>query len=216
MPPGAPMQHCGACGGKGMKTFKEGVLTNNPIFAQVLGICSALAVTSKIETSLVMGIGYVLVLSMSTLVVSLMRNTIPHRIRIIAQVLVVCLFVIILDQMLKAFYWQASRQLGPYVGLIITNTLTLGRTEGFSTQNKPLLALVDGAANGLGYASVLAIIGAVREILGSGAIFGHQLLSSGMYMPNQLMILAPGAFFALGILIAVLNFGMEKIGGKKK
>lgn len=210
------MTHCGACDGKGMKTFKDGVLLNNPIFAQVLGICSALAVTSKLETSLVMGIGYVVVLSLSTFVVSLIRKTIPHRIRIITQVLVVCVFVILLDQLLKAFFWNISRELGPYVGLIITNTLTLGRTEGFSIQNKPLLSLIDGSGNGLGYALVLAIIGTIRELLGTGKILGHVILSAHFYTPNQLMVLAPGAFFGLGILIAILNFTVLKPQEAKK
>jgi Na+-transporting NADH:ubiquinone oxidoreductase subunit D len=212
----AGAKRSGPCEGKGVKTFTEGVLTNNPIFAQVLGICSALAVTSKLETSLVMGIGYVFVLSLSAFVVSLLRKTIPHRIRIITQVLVVCVFVIVLDQLLKAFYFQASRQLGPYVGLIITNTLTLGRTEGFSIQNKPLISLVDGAGNGLGYAAVLAVIGTVRELLGSGKLLGHVILSPHIYTPNQLMILAPGAFFGLGILIAVLNVTVLKPKEVKK
>jgi len=206
----AGMTHCGACDGKGAKTFSDGVLYNNPIFAQVLGICSALAVTSKLETSLVMGIGYVFVLSLSTFVVSLLRKTIPHRIRIITQVLVVCVFVILLDQVLKAFFWNISRELGPYVGLIITNTLTLGRTEGFSIQNKPLLSLVDGSGNGIGYALVLAVIGTVRELFGTGKILGHVVLSAAFYTPNQLMVLAPGAFFGLGILIAVLNITVLK------
>ncbi len=205
--PGAP--------GEGKKAFKEGFLTNNPIFAQVLGICSALAVTSKIETSLVMGVGYIFVLALSAWVVSLLRETIPHRIRIIFQVLVVCVFVIVLDQILKAFYWQASRQLGPYVGLIITNTLTLGRTEGFSIRHKPVTALLDGIGNGLGYATVLALLGAIREILGSGKLFGAVLLPGSVYTPNQLMILAPGAFFALGLLIALLNFVMLKTAKRK-
>ena len=200
---------------EGKKAFKEGLLTNNPIFAQVLGICSALAVTSKIETSLVMGVGYVFVLALSAWVVSLLRDTIPHRIRIIFQVLVVCVFVIVLDQLLKAFYWQASRQLGPYVGLIITNTLTLGRTEGYSIRHKPLVALLDGIGNGLGYATVLALLGAIREILGSGKIFGNLILPASIYTPNQLMILAPGAFFALGLLIALLNFVMSRPAKRK-
>jgi Na+-transporting NADH:ubiquinone oxidoreductase subunit D len=200
----------GGAGAEGKRAFLEGILTNNPIFAQVLGICSALAVTSKLETSLVMGIGYVVVLALSAWVVSVLRNTIPHRIRIIVQVLVVCVFVIVLDQLLKAFYWQASRQLGPYVGLIITNTLTLGRTEGFSIQHKPTIALLDGIGNGLGYATVLALLGTIRELLGSGRILGAVILPASVYTPNQLMILAPGAFFALGLLIALLNFAMLK------
>jgi len=201
--------------GEGRKAFREGFLTNNPIFAQVLGICSALAVTSKIETSLVMGVGYIFVLALSAWVVSLLRETIPHRIRIIFQVLVVCVFVIVLDQILKAFYWQASRQLGPYVGLIITNTLTLGRTEGFSIRHKPMTALLDGIGNGLGYATVLALLGAIRELLGSGKLFGAVVLPGSVYTPNQLMILAPGAFFALGLLIALLNFVMLKTAKRK-
>jgi Na+-transporting NADH:ubiquinone oxidoreductase subunit D len=199
----------------GKKAFWEGILTNNPIFAQVLGICSALAVTNKLETSLVMGIGYVVVLALSAWVVSLLRKTIPHRIRIIVQVLVVCVFVIVLDQLLKAFFWQISRQLGPYVGLIITNTLTLGRTEGFSIQHKPKDALLDGIGNGLGYATVLAVLGTIRELLGSGKILGATILPASIYTPNQLMILAPGAFFALGLLIALLNFAMMKSGKRK-
>jgi Na+-transporting NADH:ubiquinone oxidoreductase subunit D len=162
-----------------------------------------------------MGVGYVFVLALSAWVVSLLRDTIPHRIRIIFQVLVVCVFVIVLDQLLKAFYWQASRQLGPYVGLIITNTLTLGRTEGFSIRHKPGIALLDGIGNGLGYATVLALLGAIREILGSGKIFGNLILPASIYTPNQLMILAPGAFFALGLLIALLNFVMSRPAKRK-
>ncbi len=201
--------------GEGKLAFWEGLLTNNPIFAQVLGICSALAVTSKVETSLVMGIGYVFVLSLSAWIVSLPRNTIPHRIRIIFQVLVVCVFVIVLDQILKAFFWNVSRQLGPYVGLIITNTLTLGRTEGYSIRHKPIAALLDGIGNGLGYATVLAVLGVIRELLGSGRVLGALVLPASVYTPNQLMILAPGAFFALGLLIALLNFAMLKSRKRK-
>ena len=201
--------------GEGKLAFWEGLLTNNPIFAQVLGICSALAVTSKVETSLVMGIGYVFVLSLSAWIVSLLRNTIPHRIRIIFQVLVVCVFVIVLDQILKAFFWNVSRQLGPNVGLIITNTLTLGRTEGYSIRHKPIAALLDGIGNGLGYATVLAVLGVIRELLGSGRVLGALVLPASVYTPNQLMILAPGAFFALGLLIALLNFAMLKSRKRK-
>jgi Na+-transporting NADH:ubiquinone oxidoreductase subunit D len=203
-------------GAKEKQAFWDGLLNNNPIFAQVLGICSALAVTSKLENSIIMGLGYFIVLSLSTWVVSFIRNTVPHRIRIIVQVLVVCIFVIVLDQSLKAFYWQGSKQLGPYVALIITNTLTLGRTEGFSIQNRPTIALIDGIGNGLGYATVLIFLGAVREFLGSGTLLGHPILQ-GIYMPNQVFILAPGAFFVLGLLIAFTNYLMSlgKKGAKK-
>ncbi|MEI6873516.1 MAG: Rnf-Nqr domain containing protein [Spirochaetota bacterium] len=201
-------------GQKEKTVFWDGLLNNNPIFAQVLGICSALAVTSKLENSIVMGVGYFIVLSLSTWVVSFLREGIPHRIRILVQVLVVCIFVIVLDQTLKAFYWQGSKQLGPYVALIITNTLTLGRTEGFSIQNKPTIALIDGIANGAGYAVVIIFLGAVREFLGSGTLLGQTILPATIYMPNQIFILAPGAFFVLGCLIAFTNYLMSL--GKKK
>ncbi|HUX39263.1 MAG TPA: Rnf-Nqr domain containing protein [Rectinemataceae bacterium] len=204
-------------GAKEKQTFWDGFLNNNPIFAQVLGICSALAVTSKLENSIIMGLGYFVILSLSTWVVSILRGTVPHRIRIIVQVLVVCIFVIVLDLGLKAFYWQGSKQLGPYVALMITNTLTLGRTEGFSIQNKPMLALVDGIGNGAGYAIVLIFLGALRELLGSGTLLGYTILPASIYMPNQIFILAPGAFFALGALIAFTNYLMSlgKKGAKK-
>jgi Na+-transporting NADH:ubiquinone oxidoreductase subunit D len=123
----------------------------------------------------------------------------------IAEVAIIATFVIIFDQFLKAFYWDMSKQLGPYVGLIITNCIVMGRAEAFALQNPPVLSIVDGVANGLGYAVVLAIIGFFRELLGTGEIFGYEVLSAQWYTPNQLMILAPGAFFALGIVIAVFN-----------
>ena len=123
----------------------------------------------------------------------------------IAEVAIIATFVILFDQFLKAFYWDMSKQLGPYVGLIITNCIVMGRAEAFALQNPPLLSIVDGIANGLGYAAVLAIIGFFRELLGSGEIFGRQVLSAQWYTPNQIMILAPGAFFALGIVIAIFN-----------
>ena len=213
---GAPTKKKPLIGQKEKTAFWDGLLNNNPIFAQVLGICSALAVTSKLENSIVMGLGYFVVLSLSTWVISFIRESVPHRIRILVQVLVVCIFVIVLDLTLKAFYWQGSKQLGPYVALIITNTLTLGRTEGFSIQNKPLIALIDGNGNGAGYAFVIMFLGAVREFLGSGTLLGHPILQ-GIYVPNQIFILAPGAFFVLGCLIAFTNWLMSlgKKGAKK-
>jgi Na+-transporting NADH:ubiquinone oxidoreductase subunit D len=200
-------------GTKEKTVFWDGVLNNNPIFAQVLGICSALAVTSKLENSIIMGVGYFVILSLSTLVVSFLRDTIPHRIRILVQVLVVCIFVIVLDLTLKAYYFSGSKQLGPYVALMITNTLTLGRTEGFSVQNKPWISLIDGIANGAGYAIVLIFLGAVRELFGSGTLLGQVILPASIYTPNQIFILAPGAFFVLGCLIALTNWLMSL--GKK-
>ena len=199
---------CGAgglCGGRGLLTLKEGAWTNNPLAVQMLGICSALAVTNRLENSLVMGAALIFVCVGSSLFVSLLRKHTPHRIRMIAEVAIIATFVILFDQFLKAFYWDMSKQLGPYVGLIITNCIVMGRAEAFALQNPPILSIVDGTANGLGYAVILAIIGFFRELFGTGQIFGHVVLSSEWYTPNQLMILAPGAFFALGIVIALFN-----------
>lgn len=195
----------GLCGGKGLITLKDGAWTNNPLAIQILGICSALAVTNRLENSLVMGAALIFVCVGSNLLVSLLRKRTPHRIRMIAEVAIIATFVIMFDQFLKAFYWDMSKQLGPYVGLIITNCIVMGRAEAFALQNPPILSIVDGAANGLGYAVVLAIIGFFRELLGTGEIFGYEVLSGQWYTPNQLMILAPGAFFALAIVIAVFN-----------
>jgi Na+-transporting NADH:ubiquinone oxidoreductase subunit D len=200
---------CGAkglCGGKGLLTLKDGIWTTNPLAIQILGICSALAVTNRLENSLVMGAALIFVCVGSNLLVSLLRKHTPHRIRMIAEVAIIATFVILFDQFLKAFYWDMSRQLGPYVGLIITNCIVMGRAEAFALQNPPVLSVVDGVANGLGYAAVLAIIGFFRELLGTGEIFGYPVLSSEWYTPNQLMILAPGAFFALGIVIGIFNW----------
>ena len=201
----------GLCGGKGKETLIEGIWRSNPISIQILGICSALAVTNRLENSLVMGVALIFVTSMSNLIVSLMRNAIPRRIRMIAEVAVIATFVILFDQFLKAFYWDMSKQLGPYVGLIITNCIVMGRAEAFALQNPPVVSVVDGVANGIGYAIVLGIIGFFRELLGTGKIllveklFGVELDISGWYTSNQVMILAPGAFIALGFLIALFN-----------
>jgi Na+-transporting NADH:ubiquinone oxidoreductase subunit D len=196
----------GLPGGGGVgATFLNGVWKDNPIAIQMLGVCSALAVTNRLGNSLVMGAALIFVTAMSNLLVSLMRNVIPRRIRMIAEVAIIATFVILFDQFLKAFYWEMSKQLGPYVGLIITNCIVMGRAEAFALQKPPLLSVVDGVANGLGYAVVLAFIGFFRELVGTGKVFGYQLLATDWYAPNQLMILAPGAFLALGFLIALFN-----------
>lgn len=202
----ATCQPKGLCGGKGLLTLKEGAWANNPLAIQVLGICSALAVTNRLENSLVMGAALIFVCACSNLIVSMLRKSTPHRIRMIAEVAIIATFVIFFDQFLRAFYWDMSKQLGPYVGLIITNCIVMGRAEAFALQNPPLLSTVDGIANGLGYAVVLAIIGFFRELLGSGEILGHAIPGfTSWYTPNQIMILAPGAFFALGIVIGIFN-----------
>ena len=195
----------GLCGGRGLLTLKEGAWANNPLAIQMLGICSALAVTNRLENSLVMGAALIFVCVGSNLLVSLLRKCTTHRIRMIAEVGIIATFVILFDQFLKAFYWDMSKQLGPYVGLIITNCIVMGRAEAFALQNPPILSIVDGMANGLGYAVVLAIIGFFRELLGTGEIFGYKVLIGEWYTPNQLMILAPGAFFAFGIVIGIFN-----------
>ena len=186
----------GPCGGKGKETLKAGLWKDNPVSIQVLGICSALAVTNKLENSLVMGVALIFVCVCSNMLVSILRNFTPRRIRMIAEVAIIATFVIIFDQVLKAYYWEMSKQLGPYVGLIITNCIIMGRAEAFALQNRPLVSMVDGLANGLGYAAVLAIIGAFRELLGTGSLMGLEILSLQWYTPNQLIILAPGAFVA--------------------
>ncbi len=196
---------CGLCGDRGKLTFKEGIWRKNPISIQMLGICSALAVTNRLENALVMGGALVFVTSMSNLFVSLLRKTMPRRIRMITEMAIIATFVILFDQFLKAFYWDMSKQLGPYVGLIITNCIVMGRAEAFALQNPPLLCVVDGVANGLGYAAVLAIIGFVRELSGTGKVLGHTVLQPEWYTGNQVMVLAPGAFLALGFLIALFN-----------
>lgn len=188
-----------------METFRGGLWTNNPISIQILGICSALAVTNRLENSLVMGAAVTFVCIASNLFVSLLRNATPRRIRMIAEVTIIATFVIVIDQLLRAFYWDMSKRLGPYVALIVTNCIIMGRAEAFALQNPPLLSMVDGAANGIGYAAVLAIIGFFRELTGTGEIFGRPVLLSEWFTPNQVMIVAPGAFFALGFLIAAFN-----------
>ncbi len=196
---------CGLCSGKGLQTFEQGAWSQNPIAIQILGICSALAVTNRLENALVMGCALIFVCAMSNLLVSILRKATPRRIRMIAEVAIIATFVIIFDQFLKAFYWPMSKQLGPYVGLIITNCIVMGRAEAFALQNPARLSIVDGVANGLGYAAVLGIIAFFRELLGTGCVFGRQLLLAEWYTPNQLMILAPGAFIVLGLLIALFN-----------
>ncbi len=196
---------CGPCGGKGKPIMLAGLWRENPIFVQILGICSALAVTARLENSLVMGAALIFVITMSNLFVSLLRNALPRSIRMIAEVTIIATFVILFDLFLKAFYWDMSRQLGPYVALIITNCIVMGRAEAFALHNRPLPSLLDGLANGLGYALVLAAVGFARELIGSGTVLGFPVLSERWYVPNQLFLLAPGAFFVLGFLVWIVN-----------
>jgi len=203
-----PDASCATCipgGPTAKEAFTEGLWKENPIAVQILGICSALAVTNRLQNALVMGMALIFVAAMSNLLVSILRRATPRRIRMIAEVAIIATFVILFDQFLKAFYWDMSKQLGPYVGLIITNCIVMGRAEAFALQNPPGLSLIDGIGNGVGYALVLAIIGLFRELIGAGTVFGFTVFSTQWYVPNQVMILAPGAFIALGFLIAVYN-----------
>lgn len=189
--------------------FADGIYRINPITIQVLGICSALAVTNRVDNAAVMGGAVIFVSIFSNLLVSLLRKAIPLRIRMITEVAIIATFVIVFDQFLKAYYWEMSKQLGPYVALIITNCIVMGRAEAFAIQNPPLPAVFDGIANGIGYSIILILIALVREIVGSGSlvIFGTQLFSllELGYTKNLLFVLAPGAFFTAGFLMWVLN-----------
>ena len=181
------------------------LLNDNPISLQVLGICSALAVTTKLETSLVMSAAVFAVLTLSNLSISLLRNLIPSSIRIIVQLTVIASLVIVTDQVLKAFMFEASKQLSVFVGLIITNCIIMGRAEAFAMQNGPWASILDGIGNSLGYSIVLLFVGFFRELFGSGKVMGISILplvtEGGWYTPNGLMVLAPGAFFLIGIFI---------------
>ncbi len=189
---------------KNKKAFTDPFSENNPITIQVLGICSALAVTAQLKPSLVMGLAVITVLAGSNIVVSHLRNMIPNKVRIIVEMVVVASLVILVDQVLKAYAFDVSKQLSVFVGLIITNCIVLGRLEAFAMGNKPWPSLLDGIGNGLGYAWVLAIVGLFRELFGSGSVMGYKLpvsLYNVGYENNGLMVLAPGAFILLGLLI---------------
>ncbi len=187
------------------KIVRDGLWDTNPITFQILGICSALAVTTQLKTSLIMALGLTFVTSMSNVVISLIRNYIPSQIRIIVQLTVVSSLVISIDQILKAYSYEASKQLSVFVGLIITNCIVMGRLEAFAMGNPPRKAFLDGLANGLGYSAVLISIGIIREIFGSGTLLGFRVIPEAAYasgyVNNGMMVLAPGAFFLLGIVV---------------
>jgi Na+-transporting NADH:ubiquinone oxidoreductase subunit D len=185
------------------------VILNNPIGVQVLGICSALAVTTRLDKALVMGIGVTLVTALANFAVSLVRNYTPGSIRIIVQLSIIASLVIVFDQILKATLYELSLELSVFVGLIITNCIVMGRAEGFAMQNPPMRSLLDGIGNGLGYSLVLLLVALSRELLGAGKIFGFVVLpltkDGGWYVPNGLMLLAPSALFIIGLLIWALR-----------
>jgi Na+-transporting NADH:ubiquinone oxidoreductase subunit D len=180
------------------------VLKDNPITVQVLGVCSALAVTTKLDTSLTMCIAVIVVVAFSSAAVSLIRNHIPSSIRIIVQMTIIASLVIIVDQFLKAYAYDASKQLTVFVGLIITNCIVMGRAEGFAMKNNPWDSFLDGIGNGLGYSCILLIVAFFRELLGSGTLFGLQVMPD-IYPPNGLMLLSPSAFFLIAIIIWIVR-----------
>ena len=193
--------------GKNLKLLRDPLNTNNPITVQVLGICSALAVTVKMEPSVVMAVSVMIVTAFSNLVISFLRNTIPPRIRIIVQLVVIAMLVILVDQILQAYAYDVSKQLSVFVGLIITNCIVMGRLEAFAMANKPWPAFLDGLGNGAGYGAILVIVSFFREILGSGTIWGYNVIPASVfeagYMNNGLVILPPMALIIVGVIIWV-------------
>ena len=189
------------------ETFLNPIFKGNPISVLVLGICSSLAVTVQLKGAFVMGLSVTIVTALSSLVCSLLRNTIPNRIRIIVQLVVVALMVILVDQVLKAYAYSVSKTLSVYIGLIITNCIVMGRIEAFALGNKPFASLMDGLGNGIGYALILIIVAFFRELLGSGTLFGFQVIPQAVYdlgyANNGLMILPPMALILLGCIIWV-------------
>ncbi|MBH3338589.1 MULTISPECIES: NADH:ubiquinone reductase (Na(+)-transporting) subunit D [unclassified Pseudomonas] len=190
-------------------TIKEVLLNpifnNNPIGLQILGICSALAVTSNLQTALVMSAALTLVTGFSNLFISMIRSQIPGSIRMIVQMVIIASLVIVVDQVLKAYAFSLSKQLSVFVGLIITNCIVMGRAEAFAMQNPPVLSFFDGIGNGLGYSAMLIALGIIRELFGAGKLMGYEILSvvndGGWYQPNGMLLLPPSAFFLIGLFI---------------
>jgi Na+-transporting NADH:ubiquinone oxidoreductase subunit D len=184
--------------------FKE-----NPIALQILGVCSALAVTTSLQVTLVMCVALTTVVAFSNLFISMLRNNMPGSIRIIIQMTVIASLVILVDQVLKAFAYEISKQLSVFVGLIITNCIVMGRAEAFAMKNPPIPSFLDGIGNGLGYSLVLIVVGTLRELFGAGTLLGFTILptvaNGGWYQPNGLMLLAPSAFFIIGFFIWILR-----------
>lgn len=194
---------------KAKKVLIDPLFDNNPITLQVLGICSALAVTVKLETTLVMAVAVTFVLAFANLSVSLIRQWIPSSIRIIVQMTIIASLVILVDQFLRAYLFGVSKQLSVFVGLIITNCIVMGRAEAFAMKNGPWVSFVDGIGNGLGYSIVLVAVGVFRELFGSGSLLGYQILplstEGGWYVANGLLLLPPSAFFLIGLFIWALR-----------
>ena len=188
-----------------LRTLTGPIIANNPVTLQILGVCSALAVTTSLVTALTMSAALTVVLCLSSGIISLIRHHIPPVIRLIVQIIIIASLVIVIDGLLRAFAFEISRQLSIFVGLIVTNCLVLGRAEAFAMRNPPLPSILDGLGNGLGYSAVLIIVGTIRELLGAGTLLGVTILTpaseGGWFEPVGLMQLAPSAFFIIGFLI---------------
>ena len=197
------------------KVIKDGLWYNNPIFVQVLGICSTLAVTNNLRNTFIMVLGVSFATSMGSLTLSALRDLIPRKVRMIVQVLVLSFYVIIIDIVLRAYQPAISKQLGPYVGLIITNCILMGRAEAFAASNPPGLAFIDGLFNGFGYGWVLLAIAVIREFLGFGTLFGIKLVGEG-FTPWTIMVMAPSAFFLVAIALWIANNYKAKAEASKK
>lgn len=191
------------------RLFVQPFVNDNPIAIQVLGVCSALAVTVQMQTAIVMGLSVALTTGFSSLFISAIRNWIPNNVRIIIQLMIISTFVILIDQLLRAYAFDFSKKLSVYVGLIITNCIVMGRAEAYAMKAPPVASFVDGFANGMGYALVLVIVSFVRELFGSGSLLGFEIFKTvkngGWYEPNGLLLLAPSAFFLIGLLIWVVR-----------
>jgi Na+-transporting NADH:ubiquinone oxidoreductase subunit D len=198
-----------------IQIFKDGLWKDNPVLRQILGICSTLAVTNLLVNTIVMNAGLIFTLSLSSLTVSLLRNYTPMRIRMMVQTLIIASYVIIVDVVIKAYLPDISEALGPYVGLIITNCIIMGRCEAFARQNPPWPSFLDGIAVGLGYAFVLTLIALIREPLGFGTLFGYRIMPDG-FTPWTIMIMAPGAFFMLGLFVWVVRYYFPQTAEEKK
>jgi Na+-transporting NADH:ubiquinone oxidoreductase subunit D len=201
---------------KNFKLLANPMNMENPVTVQILGICSALAVTTKLKPAIVMGISVTVVTAVSNLVISVMRNYIPPRIRIIVQLVVVATMVILVDQILRAFVYDVSKQLSVYVGLIITNCIIMGRLEAYAMGNKPWPSFIDGLGNGVGYAMILIVVAFIRELLGSGAILGYKVVPQSFYdfgyVNNGMMIMPTMALVLVGVIIWIQrSFNKELI-----
>ncbi len=196
------------------KIAKKNILYENQILVQILGICSTLAVTNKLLNTLIMAVGVTFVTGLSNLTVSLLRNFLPRKARMMIETLIIASYVIVIDIVLRAYLPDVSKALGPYVGLIITNCIIMGRTEAFGLSNSPILSLWDGLTAGFGYMWVLMFIALIREILGFGTLFDFRILPAG-FTPWTIMVMAPSAFFLLGIMIWFFKSIVLKVGEKK-